>query len=162
MAISANQLITAPWPPKIVVISSFPLPWSDQLDLNNLLLSSWSNHDKGCEKKTWFWIFVSLISQLLYIESLKFLWILCGVGTRILKIRCTEAEIWAKPKFLFAHHLWSTWTYQLYLINLISSTWFNQIDLINLTWSHWSNQLNLINFVWYIDLITLITSNLLR
>ena len=47
-----------------------------------------------------------LISQLLYIESLKFLYlphiirgVLCGVDTGILKIRCKEAEIWAKQKF---------------------------------------------------------------
>ena len=49
--------------------------------------------DKGCAKKTLFQIFVLLISQLLFIGSLKFLclphiirgtsW---GVGTRILKI----------------------------------------------------------------------------
>ena len=52
------------------------------------------------------WIFVLLISQLLYIESLKFLYlphiirgVLCGVDTGILKIRCKEAEIWAKQNF---------------------------------------------------------------
>ena len=57
-------------------------------------------------KKTDIWIFVLLISQLLYIESLKFLYlphiirgVLCGVDTGILKIRCKEAEIWAKQKF---------------------------------------------------------------
>ena len=61
---------------------------------------------KGVQKKTWFWILVVLISQLLYIVSLKFLClphiiggVLWGVGTRILKIRCIEAEIWAKQKF---------------------------------------------------------------
>ena len=60
---------------------------------------------RGVQKKTRFWIFVFLISQLLYIGFLTFLrlpyiirGILCGVGTRMLKIRCLAAEIWAKQK----------------------------------------------------------------
>ena len=51
-------------------------------------------------------VFVLLISPLLNIGFLKFLClphtirgIFCGVGTRILKIWCIEAEIWAKQKF---------------------------------------------------------------
>ena len=62
---------------------------------------------KGVDKKKpYIWIFSLLISQLLNIGSLKFLClphiirvILCGVGIKILKIRCIEAEIWAKQKF---------------------------------------------------------------
>ena len=61
---------------------------------------------KGCAKNPWFWIFVLLISQLLYIGSLKSLCLphiirdkICGVGTRMLKIRFIEAELWAKQKF---------------------------------------------------------------
>ena len=58
------------------------------------------------KKKTNIWIFVLLISQLLYIGSLEFLClphitrgILWGVGTRMLKILSIEAKIWAKRKF---------------------------------------------------------------
>ena len=54
---------------------------------------------KGCVKKPSVWIFILLISQFLYIGSLKFLFIphliytiLCGVGTRMLKMLCIEAE----------------------------------------------------------------------
>ena len=73
-------------------------------------LFAWNSKNsiiKGVDKKNPdIWIFVLLISQLLYIESLKFLYlphiirgVLCGVDTGILKIRCKEAEIWAKQKF---------------------------------------------------------------
>ena len=73
---------------------------------------------KGCAiKKTYFWIFVLIISQLLYTGSCRFLclphiWypLLCRVDVWILKIRCIEAEIWAKQKIrgnvFFLHTLY--------------------------------------------------------
>ena len=75
------------------------------------------------------WIFVLLISQLLYIESLKFLYlphiirgVLCGVDTGILKIRCKEAEIWAKQKFKYQVYL-ST-PFSLFESSFLKIRWF--------------------------------------
>ena len=84
-----------------------------------------------CKKKPWFWIFVLLISQLLYIGSLKFLslphiirGILCGVGTRILKIWCIEAEIWPKQKFQCKVFLSTPFRFEEPLHNI--SSWYQK------------------------------------
>ena len=70
----------------------------------NIIYFKWRCHKyKRCAKNPLFWIFVLLISPLLYIGSLEFLCLphiirglLALKDIRILNIRYTEAEIWAK------------------------------------------------------------------
>ena len=89
-------------------------------------------------KKPYIWIFVSLISQLLSIRSLKFLCLphmiypqLCGVDTRILKILLLKAEIWTKQKFKTNVFICTPFTYRTVPLNkLILIQIFNNRAII--------------------------------
>ena len=102
-------------------------------------------------KKPYIWIFALLISQLLYIGSLKFLClpliirgILCGVGTRILKIWQIEDEIWARQKFKCKVF------YQHPLLQLQYQYWYQKVSLYQtINTGYYTN--NDIRFLIYTD-----------